>query len=142
VGLAGEQLLASSKHLVSSPLLSREQIDPDLSILRKQLDRGSQSSLSSQAMRQLLSPAIQGSSGQYGSVGHSNIRPLPFDGVSGSRVPHAGSEESVFGNLGNKRHDPELQGLQPDLLQRAYARETQNSAMLVRRILTISLLVT
>jgi hypothetical protein len=35
-----------------------------------------------------------------------------------------------------------LQGLQPDLLQRAYARETQNSAMLVRRILTISLLVT
>lgn len=130
VGLAGEQLLASSKHLVSSPLLSREQIDPDLSILRKQLDRGSQSSLSSQAMRQLLSPAIQGSSGQYGSVGHSNIRPLPFDGVSGSRVPHAGSEERVFGNLGNKRHDPELQGLQPDLLQRAYARETQNSAML------------
>lgn len=127
VGPAGEQSLVGSKHLFPSSLLSREQIDPDLSILRKQLDRSSQSSFSSQAIRQLLSPAIPGSSGQYGSVGHSTIRPLLFD-----------SEERVFGNLGNRRHGPELQGLQPDLLQRAYTREGQNSAMLVGCIRTIS----
>ncbi|KAG0562176.1 hypothetical protein KC19_9G124000 [Ceratodon purpureus] len=119
VGPAGEKSLVSSKLPVPSSLLSREQIDPELSILRKQLDRSSQSGLNSQAIRQLLSPAIQGSSGQYGSVGHTTIRPPLFD-----------SEERVFGNLGNRRHDTELQGLQPDLLQRAYAREGQNSAML------------
>ena len=138
VGLAGEQSLASSKHLLTSSLLSREQIDPDLSLLRKQLDRGAQSSLSSQGIRQLLSPAIPGSSGAYGSVVHSNVRPLLFENVPGPRVSQAGSEERVFGNLGNRRHDAELQGLQPDLLQRAYAREAQNSAMLVSRILTIT----
>ncbi|XP_024393478.1 protein CHROMATIN REMODELING 4 isoform X4 [Physcomitrium patens] len=130
VRAAGEQSLVSSKHHVPSPLLSSEQIDPDLSTLRKQLDKGPQSSLSSQAIRQLLSPAIQGSSGQYGSAGHSNIRSLVFDGVSGSRVPQPVSEERVFDNPGNRRHDADLQGLQPDLLQRAYAREGQNSAML------------
>lgn len=138
VGPVVEELLASSKHLVPSSLLSREQIDPDLSMLRKQLDRGSQSSLSSQAIRQLLSPAIQGSSGQYGSVGHSNIRPLLFDSISGSRVSQSGSDERAFGNPGNRRRDAELQGLEPDLLQRALTIEGQNSAMLVGCILTIS----
>lgn len=134
VGPAGEQLPSTSKYLVPFSLLSKEQIDPDLSILRKRLGRCSQSSSSSQAIRPLLSPAIPGTCGQHGIGGHTTIRSVLFDGVAGSRAPRAGSEKRVSDNPGNRKPDGEVPPLQPDPFQRPHIREDQNSVMLVRHI--------
>lgn len=134
----GEQLLAMSKSLSSSSL-SREQIDVDLSALRKQFaaEQSSKTSLaSSQAIRQLLPPTIPGSRVFGATAGLVNLRPrLPFEGVGGrsygqtgvsepasrlfppdvavigSRVHRSGSEERIFDSTGIRRHDAELQGL-------------------------------
>ncbi|XP_024369738.1 protein CHROMATIN REMODELING 4 isoform X4 [Physcomitrium patens] len=130
VGPAGEQLPSTSKYLVPFSLLSKEQIDPDLSILRKRLGRCSQSSSSSQAIRPLLSPAITGTCGQHGIGGHTTIRSVLFDGVAGSRAPRAGSEKRVSDNPGNRKPDGEVPPLQPDPFQRPHIREDQNSVML------------
>jgi hypothetical protein len=154
----GEQLLAISKSFGSSSL-SREHTDVDLSALRKQFaaEQGSKTGGgSSPAIRQLLPPALPGSRvfGSGGGAGLVHLRPrLPFEGVgrsfgasepasrafppdvavTGSRMHRPGSEERIFDN---RRLDGELQGLagtalpQPELLQRAYPKDGQNSALL------------